>query len=100
MSISPPLEYFEVNERAADCNGHTAVQVTDLLKKQGYLQDTPGSKKKGFAKTGLSRFMVPDSERVRQRLREEIFNPWVKLAHHVSEAWVLIAICNMQVIIK
>lgn len=60
------------------------MQVTDLLKKQGLLHATPGSKRRGFTEKGLPKFSVPDSSEVRERLQQEIFDPFVKIAHHVS----------------
>ncbi|EEQ30460.1 conserved hypothetical protein [Microsporum canis CBS 113480] len=64
------------------CSGNEVVQITDLLRKNGFLQATPGSKSRGFAEKGLPKFRVPDSEETRQRLRNEIFNPLAKISHH------------------
>ncbi|KAK2757653.1 DNA binding protein [Arachnomyces sp. PD_36] len=66
------------------CNGQTIVQVTDLLNKQGLIQATPNSKRKGFTQTGLPKYRIPDSPKVRERLQQEIFDPFVKISHHVS----------------
>ncbi|PGH02712.1 hypothetical protein AJ80_08809 [Polytolypa hystricis UAMH7299] len=64
------------------CNGQTVLQVTDMLKKQGYIQATPGSKSRGFMDKGLPKYRIPDNPEVRDRLRKEIFNPLAKIAHH------------------
>ncbi|EGD93486.1 hypothetical protein TESG_01030 [Trichophyton tonsurans CBS 112818] len=62
--------------------GNEVVQITDLLRKNSFLEPTPGSKRRGFAEKGLPRFRVPDSENIRHRLRNEIFNPLAKISHH------------------
>ncbi|EZF35487.1 hypothetical protein H101_00974 [Trichophyton interdigitale H6] len=64
------------------CSGNEVVQITDLLRKNGFLEPTPGSKRRGFAEKGLPRFRVPDSENIRHRLRNEIFNPLAQISHH------------------
>ncbi|KAI5291701.1 DNA binding protein, partial [Ascosphaera acerosa] len=66
-----------------NCNGHTIVQITDLLRKQGFLVATPGSKNKGFSSTGLPKFRIPFSTHMRARLRREVFNPLLKIEHYV-----------------
>ncbi|KNG84254.1 putative meiosis specific protein Hop1 [Aspergillus nomiae NRRL 13137] len=63
------------------CNGQTIIQITDILKKKGFVQPTPGYKLKGFARRGLPKYSVPQSENVRQRLKREIFHPMVKIKH-------------------
>lgn len=60
------------------------VQVTDLLKKQGFLQATPGNKSKGFLEKGLPKYSIPQSQEVREKIRREIFDPLAKIEHHVS----------------
>ncbi|KAE8386892.1 meiosis specific protein Hop1 [Aspergillus alliaceus] len=64
------------------CNGQTIIQITEILKKQGYLQPTPGYKMKGFARRGLPKYSLSQSENVRQRLTREVFHPMVKIKHH------------------
>ncbi|EFQ97393.1 hypothetical protein MGYG_00433 [Nannizzia gypsea CBS 118893] len=66
------------------CSGNEVVQITDLLRKNGFLQPTPGSKSRGFAEKGLPRFRVPGSEEIKHRLRNEIFNPLAKISHHYT----------------
>lgn len=60
------------------------VQITDYLRKQGYLQPTSGSHSRGFTKKGLPKFSIPDSEDVRKRMEMDIFDPMAKIQHHVS----------------
>lgn len=60
------------------------VQITDMLKKEGFIQATPGSKSKGFSKKGIPKYRVPMTSVMRERLRHEIFNPLAKIEHHVS----------------
>ncbi|OAL62938.1 hypothetical protein A7C99_5323 [Trichophyton rubrum] len=76
-----PLRVKEFAQRL-HCSGNEVVQITDLLRKNGFLEPTPGSKRRGFAEKGLPRFRVPDSENIRHRLRNEIFNPLAKISHH------------------
>ncbi|RAH55830.1 meiosis specific protein Hop1 [Aspergillus piperis CBS 112811] len=64
------------------CNGHTLVQIIDLLKKRKLLQPTPGSKAKGFSLKGLPRFMFPSSGDTQARLQAEILSPMIKIQHH------------------
>ncbi|GKZ80731.1 DNA binding protein [Aspergillus niger] len=64
------------------CNGHTTVQITDLLKKRRLLQPTPGSKVRGFSLKGLPRFMFPSSGDIQLRLQAEILSPMIKIQHH------------------
>ncbi|KAN0083657.1 HORMA domain containing protein [Elaphomyces granulatus] len=64
------------------CNGHTVVQVTDLLRKQGFLQATPGCKSKGFLEKGLPKYSIPRSPEMKERIRREILDPMVKIKHH------------------
>ncbi|EIT76862.1 meiosis specific protein [Aspergillus oryzae 3.042] len=63
------------------CNGQTIIQITDILKKKGFVQPTPGYKLKGFARRGLPKYSIPQSENIRQRLKKEIFHPMVKIEH-------------------
>ncbi|KAE8132254.1 meiosis specific protein Hop1 [Aspergillus pseudotamarii] len=63
------------------CNGQTIIQITDILKKKGFIQPTPGYKLKGFARRGLPKYSIPQSENVRQSLKKEIFHPMVKIKH-------------------
>lgn len=67
----------------ADCNGQTIVQITDMLRKQGFLLATPGSKSKGFLEKGLPKFTLSTEPAIKERLRNEIFNPLAKISHHV-----------------
>ncbi|KAE8148245.1 meiosis specific protein Hop1 [Aspergillus avenaceus] len=67
------------------CNGETIVQITDMLKRQGFIRPTPGYKLKGFARRGLPRYSVPLSENIRQRLVREITHPMVKIQHHYAQ---------------
>ncbi|TQB76114.1 DNA binding protein [Monascus purpureus] len=67
------------------CNGHTVIQVTDLLRKQGFLQPTPGYKSKGFLRKGLPKFNIPQSEDVRRRMEREILDPMAKIRHHYDQ---------------
>jgi hypothetical protein len=67
-----------------DCNGQTIIQITDILKKQKFLQPTPGYKLKGFSRRGLPKFSITQSDDVRQRMAREILHPMVKIQHHVS----------------
>lgn len=60
------------------------IQVTDLLKKQGLLQATPGNKSKGFLDKGLPKYSIPQSDEIRERIRRKIFDPLAKIEHHVS----------------
>ncbi|KAK2826886.1 hypothetical protein FQN49_007357 [Arthroderma sp. PD_2] len=76
-----PLRIRDFSQKL-HCSGNEVVQITELLRKNGFLQPTPGSKRRGFAEKGLPRFRVPDSEETRQRLRQEIFNPLAKISHH------------------
>ncbi|KLJ10566.1 hypothetical protein EMPG_14052 [Blastomyces silverae] len=70
--------------RKLNCNGQTIVQITDMLRKQGFLLATPGSKSKGFVEKGLPKFTLSSETAVRQRLRNEIFNPLAKISHHYN----------------
>jgi hypothetical protein len=72
-----------------DCNGHTVVQVTDLLRKQGFLQATPGCKSKGFLEKGLPKYSIPRSPEMKERIRREILDPMVKIKHHVNPPFIL-----------
>ncbi|KAF3490534.1 uncharacterized protein GIQ15_00051 [Arthroderma uncinatum] len=76
-----PLRVKDFSQKL-HCSGNEVVQITELLRKNGFLQPTPGSKQRGFAEKGLPRFRVPDSEETRRRLRQEIFNPLAKISHH------------------
>ncbi|OAT02764.1 meiosis specific protein Hop1 [Blastomyces dermatitidis ER-3] len=67
-----------------NCNGQTIVQITDMLRKQGFLLATPGSKSKGFLEKGLPKFTLSTETAVKQRLRNEIFNPLAKITHHYN----------------
>ncbi|PLB50160.1 hypothetical protein P170DRAFT_404963 [Aspergillus steynii IBT 23096] len=64
------------------CNGQTVIQITDLLRKKGILQGTPGYKAKGFLQKGLPKFTVPASDGVRQKIDKEILDPMLKIKHH------------------
>ncbi|KAB8079477.1 meiosis specific protein Hop1 [Aspergillus leporis] len=64
------------------CNGQTIIQITDILKKQKFLQPTPGYKLKGFSRRGLPKFSITQSDDVRQRMAREILHPMVKIQHH------------------
>ncbi|OJD23228.1 hypothetical protein ACJ73_05419 [Blastomyces percursus] len=67
-----------------NCNGQTIVQITDMLRKLGFLLATPGSKSKGFLEKGLPKFTLSTETAVKQRLRNEIFNPLAKITHHYN----------------
>ncbi|PGH04661.1 hypothetical protein GX51_03328 [Blastomyces parvus] len=67
-----------------NCNGQTIVQITDMLRKQGFLLATPGSKSKGFLEKGLPKFTLSTETAVKERLRNEIFNPLAKISHHYN----------------
>ena len=60
------------------------VQATEILKKQGFLQPTPGYKSKGFVRKGLPKFTVPATEEVRRRTEAEILDPMAKIGQHVG----------------
>ncbi|KAK2802102.1 hypothetical protein FQN50_007466 [Emmonsiellopsis sp. PD_5] len=64
------------------CNGQTIVQITDLLRKQGLLHATPGSKSKGFLEKGLPKFTLSTTPAMKDKIRKEIFNPLAKISHH------------------
>ncbi|KAI1940353.1 hypothetical protein LOY94_004878 [Ophidiomyces ophidiicola] len=66
------------------CNGQTIVQITDLLKKRGFLKATPGSKRKGFAGRGLPSFVIPETQVVRELIYKEILDPFAKISHHYT----------------
>ncbi|KKZ60919.1 hypothetical protein EMCG_00680 [[Emmonsia] crescens] len=66
------------------CNGQTIVQITDLLRKQGFMHATPGSKSKGFLEKGLPKFTLSTEPAIKERLRNEIFNPLAKISHHYN----------------
>ncbi|OAX77564.1 hypothetical protein ACJ72_08136, partial [Emergomyces africanus] len=65
-----------------NCNGQTIVQITDMLRKQGFLHATPGSKSKGFLEKGLPKFTLSTGFTIKEKLRNEIFNPLAKISHH------------------
>ncbi|KKK13584.1 hypothetical protein AOCH_002751 [Aspergillus ochraceoroseus] len=67
------------------CSGSTVIQITNRLRKEGFLQPTPGSKSKGFLRKGLPKFRVPHSEDIRQRMKREILDPMVKIQHHYTK---------------
>ncbi|KAG5303472.1 meiosis specific protein Hop1 [Histoplasma capsulatum G186AR] len=67
-----------------NCNGQTIVQITDMLRKQGFLLATPGSKSKGFLEKGLPKFTLSTEPAIKERLRNEIFNPLAKISHHYN----------------
>lgn len=67
-----------------DCNGQTTVQITDLLKKRGFIRPTPGYKAKGFVRKGLPKFGLVPSDDVYRRMEREIFEPMLKIHNHVS----------------
>ncbi|KAI5298365.1 DNA binding protein, partial [Ascosphaera atra] len=75
-------EFAGLLRRETDCNGHTIVQITDILRKQGFLVATPGSKSKGFLSKGLPKFRIPFCAKMRERLRREVFNPLALIEHH------------------
>lgn len=60
------------------------VQITDLLRKQGFLHPTPGYKSKGFLRKGLPKFSIPHDEDIKQKMEREILDPMAKIRHHVS----------------
>ncbi|KAF7594337.1 DNA binding protein [Aspergillus hancockii] len=64
------------------CNGQTIVQITEILKKQRFIQPTPGYKLKGFSRRGLPKFSIFQSHDVHQRMTREILHPMVKIKHH------------------
>ncbi|KAG2418035.1 hypothetical protein HFD88_001135 [Aspergillus terreus] len=66
------------------CNGQTTVQITDLLKKRGFIQPTPGYKAKGFVRKGLPKFGLVPSDDVYRRMEREIFEPMLKIQHHYT----------------
>ncbi|RJE20030.1 meiosis specific protein Hop1 [Aspergillus sclerotialis] len=66
------------------CNGNTVLQITDLLKKRGFIQPTHGYKRKGFPQSGLPKYHIPHSEEVNQKIQNEVFDPLVKIGHHYS----------------
>ncbi|OJD10318.1 hypothetical protein AJ78_08626 [Emergomyces pasteurianus Ep9510] len=66
------------------CNGQTIVQITDMLRKQGFLHATPGSKSKGFLEKGLPKFTLSTEFTIKEKLRNEIFNPLAKISHHYA----------------
>ncbi|KAI5309368.1 DNA binding protein, partial [Ascosphaera atra] len=79
-------EFAGLLRRETDCNGHTIVQITDILRKQGFLVATPGSKSKGFLSKGLPKFRIPFCAKMRERLRREVFNPLALIEHHYDIA--------------
>ncbi|KAL1964046.1 hypothetical protein VTN77DRAFT_7592 [Rasamsonia byssochlamydoides] len=66
------------------CTARTVTQVTNLLKKNKYLQATPGSKSRGFPAKGLPRFIVPQTEEMQQRLKSEVWDPYAKIVHYYT----------------
>ncbi|KAL5355156.1 HORMA domain-containing protein [Aspergillus floccosus] len=66
------------------CNGQTTVQITDLLKKRGFIQPTPGYKAKGFVRKGLPKFGLVPSNDVYERMDREVFEPMLKIYHHYT----------------
>ncbi|KAH8435334.1 putative meiosis specific protein Hop1 [Aspergillus melleus] len=64
------------------CNGQTVIQITDLLRKKGILQATPGYKAKGFLQKGLPKFSVSASDEVRQMIDREILDPMLKIKQY------------------
>ncbi|KAL3456311.1 HORMA domain-containing protein [Aspergillus heterothallicus] len=59
-------------------------RITTILLKEGLLENTPGSKVKGFANSGLPRFRIPRSETTRDRIQNEIMDPRVAISHHFA----------------
>ncbi|KAL2009742.1 hypothetical protein VTN00DRAFT_5549 [Thermoascus crustaceus] len=78
------------------CSGQTVIQVTDLLKKQGLLQATPGNKSKGFLEKGLPKYSIPQSDEIRERIRREIFDPLAKIEHHYIRAPIPESLANSE----
>lgn len=60
------------------------VQITDILRKQKFIQSSPGFKKKGFLQTGLPKYVVPAGKETRERMQREILDPFAKIHHHVG----------------
>ncbi|RMJ22644.1 meiosis specific protein Hop1 [Aspergillus sp. HF37] len=64
------------------CNGNTVVQITDLLKRRGFIQPTSGYKRKGFHQSGLPKYHIPRVGDVHRRMEREVLDPLVKIQHH------------------
>ncbi|KAL2814837.1 HORMA domain-containing protein [Aspergillus cavernicola] len=77
--------YTSVFAEKLHCGGPAIVRITNFLKEEGFLQPTFGYKAKGFMRKGLPKFSVPESEDIRQRIRQEIMDPMVKIKHHYTE---------------
>lgn len=60
------------------------IQATDILRKQKFIHSTPGFKSKGFAQKGLPKYMVAAAKEARERMQQEILDPFVKIRHHVG----------------
>ncbi|OJJ49137.1 hypothetical protein ASPZODRAFT_61443 [Penicilliopsis zonata CBS 506.65] len=76
-----PLKIGDLGEKI-HCSGPTAKQITDELKKRGILESTPGSKARGFSRTGLPRYRIVETEEARQTMEEKILNPMAKIDDH------------------
>ncbi|KAK2739734.1 DNA binding protein [Onygenales sp. PD_40] len=77
-----PNRVKDFAQKLGGCNGQTIVQITDLLRKQGLLHATPGSKSKGFLEKGLPKFTLSTTPAMKDKIRKDIFNPLAKISHH------------------
>jgi hypothetical protein len=58
--------------------------ITQKLIKEGYLSLVKTGKKRGDAAKRLHKYQYEESERNNRRLKQEYFNPYAKIGHHVS----------------
>jgi hypothetical protein len=66
-----------------DCDLQTASRVAAHFRKEGILKAAPGSKAKGFGRTGKPRFVVNETKETRSHILQQYFDPMKKIAHHV-----------------
>jgi len=69
---------------AIHCNIQDAARIQKRLRRQGFVESTPGSHKAGFSQTGKPKFTAVKSGENRVKLYKTYFEPTFEIAHHFT----------------
>jgi len=82
------LEYGYNNDRqfaeAIHCNIQDAARIQKRLRREGFVEATPGSHSAGFSRTGKPKFTASKSGENRARLFKTYFEPTFEIGHHFA----------------
>ena len=69
---------------AIHCNVQDAARIQKRLRRQGFVESTPGSHKAGFPQMGKPRFTAVKGGENRAKLYKTYFEPTFEIAHHFA----------------